>query len=509
MKPRNYWRKRFELLEQAQHERSIFYYDDLVKAYTHTMDDLEKDILKWYSRFAKNNEITLDEAKRLLKSDELKEFKWNVQEYIKYGEQNAINQQWMKQLENASSRVHISRLESLQMQIQQHIEKLYGGQIEGFERFIKDQYQAQYYHTAFEVQTAFNVGFTMQKLDERLLEKVISKPWTADGMTFSRRLWRDKNILIDTLHKELTRTVATGKHPETIVNVLHQKLGSTNTKYQIRRLVMTEAAFFSAAAQREAYNDLDVERYEIIATLDFKTSTICREMDGKVFKQKDFMPGVTANPFHPHCRSTTAPYFVDDYSQRVARDLDGQTYYVPSNMKYEEWYQTQVEKYGADKIAITKKIQVNKSKDKQQYDNYKKTLGQNAPKSFEEFKDIKYSKGNEWNKLQDNYYVKSNLRDGTFGTRVNPEKQAPHMDSTRTEGKSYFFDTENVQKILDQYAGTGIVERDRHGNRTVKEVIVLDRIIGVAVSNNGAYETNKVKIHHSKKRTHLVPIRPD
>lgn len=42
------------------------------------------------------------------------------------------------------------------------------------------------------------------------------------------------------------------------------------------------------------------------------------------------------------------------------------------------------------------------------------------------------------------------------------------------------------------------MEKDRHGNRTVKEVIVLDKIIGVAVSNNGTYETNKVKIHLSK-----------
>ena len=336
-KKRNYWRKRFELLEQTQYERSIFYYNDLVQAYIHTMDDIEKDILKWYNRFAKNNEITLDEAKRLLKSDELREFKWSVQEYIKYGEQNAINQQWMKQLENASAHVHISRLESLQIQIQQHVEKLYDGQIQGFERFIKEQYQTQYYHTAFEVQKAFHIGFTMQALNERLLERVISKPWTADGMTFSRRLWRDKNVLIDTLHKELTRTVATGKHPEHVVKVLHKKLGSTNTKFQIRRLVMTEAAFFSAAAQKEAFNELDVERYEIIATLDHKTSPICRDMDGKVFKMSDYEPGITANPFHPFCRTVTAPIFGDDYSERIARNKNGKVYYINSNIKYHEW----------------------------------------------------------------------------------------------------------------------------------------------------------------------------
>lgn len=117
-KSRNYWIKRFELLEDAQHKRAISYYEDLEKTYIQTMRAIEADIDKWYRRFAKNNEITLDEAKKLLKSDELKEFRWTVEEYIDYGKKNAINQQWMRQLENASSRVHISRLESLRLQMQ-------------------------------------------------------------------------------------------------------------------------------------------------------------------------------------------------------------------------------------------------------------------------------------------------------------------------------------------------------------------------------------------------------
>ncbi|MGE7840112.1 minor capsid protein [Lysinibacillus sp. NPDC093712] len=504
---RSYWQKRFEMLEQAQHNKSATYYKDLEKAYIQTMQEIEKDIARWYQRFAKNNDITLDEAKRLLKSDELREFRWTVEEYIEYGKKNAFNQQWMQQLENASSRVHISRLESLQLQLQQHVEKLYCGQIEGFEQLMKETYQTQYYHTAFEVQKAFELGFTLQALDETKLTKIISKPWTADGRTFSQKIWRDRNLLLDTLHTELIQSMARGEAPNRMISAITRKMNTSRSN--AARLVMTESAFFSAAAQKDVYQELDVERYEIIATLDYKTSSICQSMDGKVFKQEDFEPGVTANPFHPHCRSTTAPYFEDEYSERIARDLDGQTYYVPSNMKYEEWYQTQVDKHGHGKIEKHKRLQRNLETDKNQYKKHTNILGQNAPKSFEEFQDIKYSNGNEWNKLQDNLYVKSNLRDGSFGTKINPEKQAPHMESTQLEGKSYFFDDVDVQKIMDRYAGTGIVEKDRHGNRTVKEIIVVDDVIGIAVSNNGTYQTNKVKIYHSKKRTHLVPVRPD
>ncbi|WP_339212939.1 minor capsid protein [Solibacillus sp. FSL W8-0372] len=334
-KPRNYWRNRFEALEDAQHNRSVFYYADLEKSYIQTMNSLEADILRWYERFAKSEGISLDEAKQLLKTQELKEFKWSVDDYIEYGKKNAINQQWMKQLENASSRVHISRLESLKLQLQHHVEKLYGDQIESFERLMKEVYQNQYYHTAYEVQKAFNVGFAFQALDETKLSKIISKPWTADNLTFSAKIWRDRGQLIDTLHKELTLSIAKGESPQRLISVIQKKMNTSRSS--AARLVLTEQAFFSASASKDAFGELDVERYEIIATLDSKTSDLCQSMDGKVFKLSDFEPGVTANPFHPRCRTTTAPFFEDDYSQRIARKKNGEVYYISSNIKYPEW----------------------------------------------------------------------------------------------------------------------------------------------------------------------------
>lgn len=334
-KERNYWRERFELLEQSQHERSLFYYAEIERAYGQALKDIESDILRWYNRFATSEGISLDEAKRLLKTDELSEFKWDVFEYIRYGEENALNQQWMKQLENASSRVHISRLESLRIQLQHHVEKLYGDRIDGFERFLKEVYQEQYYQTIFEVQRGFEVGFSFQTLDDVALSAILSKPWTADDMTFSRKVWRDRGALIDTLQKELSQSVALGEGPQRLISVVQKKLNTSRSS--AARLVQTEQSFFSAVAQKNAFKELDVELYEIIATLDSRTSDICQSMDGKVFKLSDYSPGTTANPFHPRCRTTTAPYFDDDYGVRIARNKQGQTYHVPSNIKYPAW----------------------------------------------------------------------------------------------------------------------------------------------------------------------------
>ncbi|HDF2473476.1 TPA: phage head morphogenesis protein, partial [Clostridioides difficile] len=120
--------------------KSIKYYLELEKQYKLAMSNIEKDILIWYNRFTENEGISLLEAKKLLNTRELEEFKWSVEEYIKYGKENAINQKWMKELENASARVHITRLEALKLQIQQQVEVLYGNELDGIDKLMRDIY---------------------------------------------------------------------------------------------------------------------------------------------------------------------------------------------------------------------------------------------------------------------------------------------------------------------------------------------------------------------------------
>lgn len=453
--PRSYWQKRFELLEDMQYNKSASYNKDLEKAYIQTMKEIEKDIARWYQRFATNNEISLGEAKQLLRTNELKELQWSVEDYIKYGKENALNQKWMKQLENASSRVHISRLESLQLQLQQHVEMLYGEQIEGFERLMKETYQDQYYHAAYEIQKGFEVGFTLQALDEVQLSKVISKPWTADGTTFSGKVWRDKNLLLDTLHTELIQSIVRGESPQRMISVIQNKMNTSRSN--ATRLVMTESAFFSASAQKDAFKTLDVEQYEIIATLDGRTSDICQSMDGKVFALSDFEPGVTANPFHPRCRTTTAPFFEDDNSQRIARGDDGKTYHVPSNMTYKEWYDKTI--ISNPDALIEEKKRKNLSSDKEQLAKYKKALGNEAPSSIASFQEIKYNDSETYNSLKRKFKEKNTSIDEQFSYLANGKKEFIPSNSRFTHtkaiaGKGSNTDIRVVDKLVEKYGGS-------------------------------------------------------
>jgi SPP1 gp7 family putative phage head morphogenesis protein len=334
-----YWQKRFELLEQAAHQQGVQCYADIEKQYRQAQKQLEGQIAAWYQRFASNNGVTLAEAKRMLNAKELAELKWDVNQYIQYGQENAINGTWVKQLENASARFHISRLEALKLQTQQSIEVMFGNQLDSIDSTMRNVYKSGYYHTAYEIQKGVGVGWDFSALDDKQISKVINKPWAVDGKNFSERIWGNRQKLVNELNNTLTQNIILGKDPQKAIDEIARKMNTS--KVNAGRLVMTEEAFFSSAAQKDCFAELDVEMYEIVATLDSHTSDICRGMDGKHFKMSEWKVGETAPPFHVHCRSTTVPYFDDEFDEvgeRAARDeKTGKTYFVPGNMTYKEW----------------------------------------------------------------------------------------------------------------------------------------------------------------------------
>lgn len=392
-----YWQKRFEMLEDARNKTAMQTVRSVTPAFDKAQAQIEKEINAWYARFAKNNQISLQEAKKLLNTKELKEFRWDVQEYIKYGRQNALDQAWMKELENASARFHISRLEALKIRTQNAAERAFGNELDQLDSMAARIYTDDYYHTAYEIQRGLGIGWDVGQVDQRKLDSIVSKPWTTDKQTFSNRIWKSKTQLLDSLHTELTQMCILGKAPDQAINVISKRMNVS--KGQAGRLVMTEAAYFGSVAQKDCFNDLDVEKFEVVATLDSKTSDICQQMDGKVFDMKDFQAGVTAPPFHCWCRSCTVPWFEDnDDGMRAARDADGQTYYVPSNMKYEDWKNSFVD--GGSKDNLNPVLDVEDLKKRLTDEEYK------LDDLKKQFMDVQFEKG-EFETWRDNPFYKS------------------------------------------------------------------------------------------------------
>lgn len=342
MKTSDYWQKRTLQLENALHNKSVKYYHDLERAYKKAANDTTKEINKLYTRLASENNITLSEAKKLLTSNELEEFRWSVKDYIKYGKENAVNGEWIKQLENASLRYRISRLEAMKIQMQNQVEVLMGNELDSFSKVMSDIYTEGYYRNAHLIQTGVGYGSSLAAIDPNKIEKLLSKPWTSDGKNFSERIWGNhRPALINELHTELTQSIIRGQTPDKLINAIAKKFDVA--KNRAGNLVMTESAYFGTVAQQDCYKELDVEYQEFVATLDNHTSDLCQSMDGKIFKSSEIEIGVNAPPLHCRCRSVMVPYFEDNITERAARGEDGKTVYIDGNMKYKDWYKQFVE----------------------------------------------------------------------------------------------------------------------------------------------------------------------
>ena len=331
-----YWDKRFEQLQAAQINMAVDYYATLDKQFNKACANIQADIEKWYMRFANNEGITLSEARRRLNAKELEEFRWTVEEYIEKGKTLKYSDEWASELENTSVRVHISRLEALKIQLQQQVEVLFNNQSDGLETLLASIYEYGFYHTCYEIERGTGLGININRINPRKLKAIISNPWASDGSNFSQRIWgKYRPDLVKVLHTEMTQACIRGDNPKKIINTIAKRFNAS--KKQAGNLVMTEQAYFSSVATKGGYQEIGVEEYEILATLDSHTSEICRDLDGKPFKMSEYEPWVTAPPFHNRCRTTTIPRFSDDVGERIAIDADGKQYMVPANMIYREW----------------------------------------------------------------------------------------------------------------------------------------------------------------------------
>lgn len=114
----------------------------------------------------------------------------------------------------------------------------------------------------------------------------------------------------------------------------------------------------------------------------------------------------------------SAPYFDDmeGVGERYARDvMTGERYKLPKDTTYEQWLQLQDEKYGAGTVDKARRMEYNESADIDQYAGYRERLGADAPKTFAEFRRIKYSDPKAYEDISGYYKYKGDNPDSNTG----------------------------------------------------------------------------------------------
>lgn len=337
MKNSEYWRGRFSLLERSTYKTAQAALREIEALYRQALYQTRKELDSWCARFADDNGVSLIESRRLLSTKELEEFRWDVAKYIETAQKAGLDETWQRQLRNASARVHISRLEAVETQIRQQIEELYAGQETQLTEAVRRAAADAYTGALRETTKGLDVKFKTVSLDKTQLDALTSKAWTTDDRTFRDRCWTNKNALVQAVHKGLTQGLLRGDSPAQLTDAIAKQFDVD--RYKAGRLVYTETAYYSALAEKQGFKDLGVEKVEIIGTLDGSTCSICGQLDGKEIPLAQYEPGVTVPPFHPRCRCTTAPVIPEDFADglRIAREEDGEKYYVSAGTKWLEW----------------------------------------------------------------------------------------------------------------------------------------------------------------------------
>lgn len=347
----NYWKERALEVENNSRSTAEIGRKEIEKIFAVTYSRLKKEINYWWHRFAVNNSLTLSEAKKLMKSKELEELDWDVEEYIKKGIEAAIVTlpEVDKQLENASAKVHINRLTALKLQVLVIANEMFNDVNKTVKDCMRKVYEDAYYTTAYNIQNGIGVYSDFNRINDRVLEQVLQRPWAEDGSNFSERIWgKQRPKLVNKIHKDLVDCVSRGRNPNEYTEELAKefKVGLN----QANNLIVTEYNYFNERATQDCMKELDVEEYEILGTLDGATCATCGGLDGKHYLLKDAVIGINSPPFHPRCRCTTIPYFNDEFTQgeeRAYRGEDGKTHYTKAKT-YEEWKRKFVKEKGQD-----------------------------------------------------------------------------------------------------------------------------------------------------------------
>lgn len=197
---------------------------------------------------------------------------------------------------------------------------------------LETAYQKCFLFVAFTLQ--HEAGVYEQIHNPHHVAQLVTKAWIGHE-NFISRFTKDKEKTLKELEKIFRQGYLNNLSPQQMASQYAHKLNVSQSN--ANRLVMTEMANIYGQATADAYEEHGVEEYEILATLDKRTSEICKGMDGQRFKVNDRQVGVNYPPFHPRCRTTTVPV-ISRFStgQRWSKDADGFRHKV-DDMTYHEW----------------------------------------------------------------------------------------------------------------------------------------------------------------------------
>lgn len=384
----NYWINRANARADRYNKNATNVINKMNTYYNKALDDINKDIEKIFYKFAKSGDLTKEQALELLNTEISTQELDGIRARIGNIKDKDIKRHLTTQLNSVAYKARITRLQAIKESIKVNIGNIADVELAESTKLHISNMTDSYYRNMFDIQKGVDTAFNFSALPIKFIEETLKNKWS--GKNYSERIWNNNRVLATKLQEVVTSGLMSGKSSNRMAKELKDQ--TMYGKFATERLIRTETTYVTNQGELESYKATGIEKYIFVATLDLRTSSLCRKHDRKEYLVSEAVANVNLPPLHAYCRSTTRAKIESmELGKRVAKDpLTGDTYHI-DNMSYEDWYQKFVaEKYSKQNVEKLEKMVKNKSADWKQYQNYKNKLGNEAPKTFEEFRQIKY-----------------------------------------------------------------------------------------------------------------------
>lgn len=441
MTSRDYWKTRSLNLEKLLHERSLATVRRIASLYDRAEQDITGQIGKVFSAYVRGGALNETKARQLLSVRETEEARAELLEQYRQATGQAKRDIWAR-LSAPAYANRISRLEALRDRLFAHTRQLAAEEERLTRERLADTLEQSYYRTTYDMQQYDGEAYEFDPLDDQQIAAALAEDWS--GEHWSDRIWDNNQDFADAVQECVTAGIMAGlRYDEMRDNLIHI-IGMDETegaKYRAARLVQTECAYAANQGHLLGYQAAGIERYIYLATLDLRTSAVCRRLDRKRFPVAEAQAGTNLPPMHPNCRSTTMPDMSDAQlrkAPRFARDPEtGKAITVAGDMSYAEWYKKFVE--GKKTAQAKEKAAQHTAADRSQWREYRAILGEDAPKTLEEFQELKYNEPEKWKFVKLDYARQMDLK-------AHPEKALPQNGTTAVAEEKftkYFFNPDN------------------------------------------------------------------
>ena len=312
----DYWERRSLSTALNAIENEEDYLRRLKGIYDRANQDIQDKLAVVYTRYAKNNNISLTEAYSQLPRDMETKYKADVDEYVRLATEHQGDPKWKQYLLNQSLMHKHSVLNQLQTEYRKVVYDIDMEQTGG--KFLEKIYTNTDYYNQY----LNGNDEQFAKVDKDRIQRLLAEDWSGGG-GFSEKIWGNKEKLIKALDETVIKGFATGQSYDRLAKELAKKMDTSYSNAQ--RLIMTESARMDNQALLDRYKEMGATKLEFVATLDMKTSEICRAMDGTIIEIDNAKIGLNVPPLHPYCRSVIAPVIEDDEGSETRMYRDPET----------------------------------------------------------------------------------------------------------------------------------------------------------------------------------------